>query len=109
MSLIGARAAACPSRPGSREASAGASGASATADCPSRCPESSTSPLGGSFPQSALRLTTLVESGYGALAQLGERRLCKPEVAGSNPACSIQLLPALPRDCFAEGLLCRRS
>src|SRR4051794_14468782 len=26
---------------------------------------------------------------YGALAQLGERRLCKPKVAGSNPARSI--------------------
>jgi hypothetical protein len=29
--------------------------------------------------------------GYGALAQLGERRLCKPEVAGSIPARSTEL------------------
>ena len=28
----------------------------------------------------------------GALAQLGERRLCKPEVAGSNPARSTRKL-----------------
>ena len=27
---------------------------------------------------------------YGELAQLGERRLCKPEVAGSSPAFSIE-------------------
>jgi hypothetical protein len=34
--------------------------------------------------------------GYGALAQLGERRLCKPEVTGSIPVRSIDstLTPA---------------
>ena len=29
--------------------------------------------------------------GYGALAQLGERRLCKPEVTGSIPVRSIRV------------------
>jgi hypothetical protein len=31
--------------------------------------------------------------GYGALAQLGERRLCKPEVTGSIPVRSIARQP----------------
>ena len=30
------------------------------------------------------------EEPYGALAQLGERRLCKPEVTGSIPVRSIE-------------------
>ena len=31
-----------------------------------------------------------LNSGYGAIAQLGERLLCKQEVAGSIPAGSIE-------------------
>ena len=34
----------------------------------------------------------------GAIAQLGERRLCKPEGAGSSPAGSTRKLPAASRD-----------
>src|SRR6185295_7888366 len=33
--------------------------------------------------------------GYGALAQLGERRLCKPEVTGSIPVRSIRFTSRL--------------
>ena len=36
----------------------------------------------------------------GALAQLGERRLCKPEAAGSSPACSIDARMTAPLTCF---------
>jgi hypothetical protein len=32
------------------------------------------------------------EAGPGDVAQLGERRLCKPEVAGSSPVVSIELI-----------------
>src|SRR4029079_4789047 len=43
-----------------------------------------------SVPQSVKPLNPALQSSRpGALAQLGERRLCKPEVAGSSPACSI--------------------
>src|SRR5215217_290476 len=37
---------------------------------------------------------------FGALAQLGERLLCKQEVIGSIPIRSIQLAVLLPRDCY---------
>ena len=35
-----------------------------------------------------LLLREIVQNLYGALAQLGERGLCKPEVRGSIPLCS---------------------
>jgi hypothetical protein len=35
-----------------------------------------------------------LHSGHGAIAQLGERLLCKQEVAGSIPAGSTQEIPA---------------
>ncbi len=39
-----------------------------------------------------------IETPKGAIAQLGERLLCKQEVAGSIPAGSIRRIPAIKRD-----------
>ena len=55
------------------------------------------------------RLTTCVKhssSGYGAIAQLGERVLCKHEVVGSIPSGSTSLCwlkPATARQAGSEG------
>jgi hypothetical protein len=53
------------------------------------------------FPPGDLGPAVYTLSQLGALAQLGERRLCKPEVAGSIPArsISVQAKTALPRNC----------
>ena len=51
--------------------------------------------------RSALSASTLHPPG--ALAQLGERRLCKPEVAGSIPARSIEKGPARQGFSFSSG------
>ena len=41
--------------------------------------------------------------GYGALAQLGERRLCKPEVTGSIPVRSIRITVQMPIFVYSRG------
>ena len=53
--------------------------------------------------RAASRTRLYTETPRGALAQLGERRLCKPEVAGSIPARSTRRLRALCPSCDATS------
>jgi hypothetical protein len=61
---------------------------------------------------SAKIVSTIFASGQGAIAQLGERLLCKQEVAGSIPAGSTITLTSRPHSqrfresrCFAQRVL----
>ena len=91
-----------PRRTGPRRAAALRAGSAPRRTRPARRRRASPTPAAGSRPSTLPRpASTLRRSG--ALAQLGERRLCKPEVTGSIPVRSMALRGrfSLPRTACA--------